>query len=151
VALSPMKQLGKRRPRAATYYDAPGNQETMTKTTTDSTLLRMADEPPPCLQCRHGPHSSTMSHLVMTWPQDHDDSHARTSTRRWHSLQAKLARTSLRLTTLWSGEPLLCISPVPKLYIRTARATHSESSTIPFVHHSSRASEASLWATPRLA
>ena len=92
-------------------YDAPGNLETMTKTMTDATLHRTADELSPWLQCCHSQHSSTMSDPAMMWPQEHKDSHARASTRRWHSLQAKLARTSLRLSTLRSGEPPLCNKP----------------------------------------
>jgi hypothetical protein len=42
--------------------------------------------------------------------------------RRRRSLQAKLVRTSLRLTTLRSGNLLLVSSPSPELYIRVARA-----------------------------
>ena len=59
-----------------------------------------------------------MSHPAATRPEDHDDSHDRTCTGRRRSLQAKLARPSLRLSTLRSGEPTLCISPGPELYIR---------------------------------
>jgi len=97
----------------------------VTKVMTDTALHRMADEPSPCLQCHHGQHNSTTSHPAALWPQDHDDSHARMSTRRRRSLQAKLARTSLKLSTLRSREPPLCISPGPELYIRTNRETHS--------------------------
>jgi len=75
------------------------------KATTDTVLHSTAKEPPSKLECRHGRHSSTTSHPAAPWPEDHDDSHDRTYTRRWHSLQAKLARTSLRLMTLRSGEP----------------------------------------------
>ena len=103
----PVKPPDERRPGAVTYfgYDAPGNQETMMKATTDTALHRTADEPPSRLQCRHGRHSSAMSHPAATWPEDHDDSHDRTCTRRRHRLQAKLTRPSLRLLTLRSGEP----------------------------------------------
>ena len=102
--------------------DVLGNQEMVTKVMTDTALHRMADEPSPCLQCRHGQHNSTTSHPDAVWQHDHDDSHARMSTRRRHSLQAKLARTSLRLSTLQSGELPLCTSPSPspELYLNLA-------------------------------
>jgi hypothetical protein len=47
VALSPVKRPNERRPRVATYYgyDVSGNLEMMTKTMTDTTLHRTADEP----------------------------------------------------------------------------------------------------------
>ena len=80
------------------------------KATTDTALHRTADEPPSRLQCRHGQHSSATSHPTAMWREDHDDSHDRTCTRRWRSLQAKLARTSLTLSTLRSGKP-------PALYV----------------------------------
>ena len=56
VVLSLMKRLGEQRPWAATYYgyDALGNLETTTKTMTDATLHRTADELSPSLQCCHG-------------------------------------------------------------------------------------------------
>jgi hypothetical protein len=62
------------------------------KTTVETTSWRTTSEPPPCLQCHHGRHSSTTPHLTMMWPQDHDDNHAQTCTTRQRSLQAKLAR-----------------------------------------------------------
>ena len=102
VALGPARRPSDRRPRAATYfgYDAPRNQEAVTKATTDTALHRTADEPPSRLECHHGQHSSAMSHPATTWPEDHDDSHDPTCTKRQHSLQAKLARPSLKLSTL---------------------------------------------------
>ena len=47
MALSPAKGPSDQQPRAATYfgYDTLGNQETMMKATTDTTLHRMADKP----------------------------------------------------------------------------------------------------------
>jgi len=69
-----------------------GEQEAMTKAIIETTSHRMAGEPPPCLQCRHGRHSSTMPHLTTMWAQDHDDNHAPMYSTRWCSLQAKLAR-----------------------------------------------------------
>ena len=136
VALGPAKRPSERRPRAATYfgYDAPRNQEMITKATTDTSFHRTANKPPSRLQCRHSRHSSATSHPAATCPEDHDDSHDRTCTRRWRSLQAKLAWTSLRLSTLRSGEPPFCISPGPELYIRAARAPIS--STIHILYHS---------------
>jgi hypothetical protein len=92
------------------------------KTTVETTMHRMAGEPQPCLQCHHGRYSSTTSHHATTWPPDYDDSHAQTCTTRRHNLQANLARSSLRLTILRSGEPLLCTCPGLELYIRAARA-----------------------------
>ena len=136
-------------------YDTPENQETMTKTTTDTTMHRTADKPPSRLQCRHGRHNSTTSHPVATRPEDDDDSHDRMCTRRRRRFQAKFIRPSLRLSTLRSGEPPFCISPGPGLYIRAAMApisgTTFTSSTIPFIHHCSRAPGASLRAALRLA
>jgi hypothetical protein len=137
--------------------DAPGNHEMATRAMTDAALHTTTNEPPPCLQCRHGLHSSALSHLVMMWPQDRDESHAQTSTRRRRSLQAKLARTSLRLTTLRSGEPPLCIKTWPQTLYKGSQGTHlgtwthSSSSTISFIHHSSRAPGVSLRAAPHLA
>jgi hypothetical protein len=124
VALGPTKRPSARCPRVATYFghDAPRNQETMMKAMIDTALHRTVDEPPSRLQCRHSRHSSATTHPTAMWPEDHDDSHDQTCTRRWRSLQAKLARPSLRLSTLQSGEPPLCMSPSPELYIRTARA-----------------------------
>ena len=81
------------------------------KTKMRTTSRRIASEPPPCLQCRHGRYSSTTSHHATTWPQDHDDNHAQTYPTRRRSLQAKLARTSLRLTTLRSREPTALYMP----------------------------------------
>ena len=81
------------------------------KATMDTALHRMADEPPTRLQYRHGRHSSTTPHNAAMWPQDHDDSHVRTYSTRQHSLQTKLAMTSLRLTTLRSGEPIAWYAP----------------------------------------
>jgi hypothetical protein len=135
-ALSPAKRPSERRPRVATYlgYDALGNQEMMMKATTDTALHRTTDEPPSRLQCCHSQHSSSTSHPAATRLEDHDDSHNQTCTRRWHSLQAKLARPFLRLSTLRSGEPPLCISPGPELYIRVARAPIS--GTIDILYHS---------------
>ena len=92
-------------------YDAPGNQETMTKATAETTSHRMAGELSSCLQCRHGWHSSTTPCHSTTWPQDHDDSHAQTCSTKYHSLQAKLARPSLRLMTLRSGELIALYAP----------------------------------------
>jgi hypothetical protein len=86
----------------------------MTKIMTDVALHRTADELSPWLKCCHDQHSSTMSNPTLTWPQDHDDSHAWMNTRRQHSLQAKLARTFLRLTTLRSEEHPLCIKRWPR-------------------------------------
>jgi hypothetical protein len=154
-----MKPPGEQWPRAATYYgyNALGNLETTTKTMWDAVLHMIADELSPWLQCYHDQHSSTTANPAMTWPQDHDDSHAWTNTRRWRSLQAKLVRTSLRLMTLWSSEPPLCIKPWPKTLYKDGQGTHlgiishSSSSTITSIHHSSRAPRASLWATPHLA
>jgi hypothetical protein len=116
VALSPAKRPSDRRPKAATYfgYDAPGNQEMMVKATTNTTLHRTVGEPPSRLQSHHGRHSSTTSRPATMWPEDHGDSHDRTCTRRRRSLQAKLDRPSLRLMTLRSGEPPLCMSPSPQ-------------------------------------
>ena len=157
MALGPEKRPSERQPRAATYfgYDAPGNQETITKATTDTALHRTADEPPSRLQCHYDRHSSATSHPAATWPEDHDDSHDWPCTRRRRGLQAKLARPSLRLSALRSGEPPLCICPGPELYIRAARAPISETirtfTTIPFIHHCSRAPGASLQAALRLA
>jgi len=124
VALNSTKRPGEQRPKAVTNYgyDAPRNLETTTKTMTDATLHRTADELSPWLQCCHDQHSSTTSDPAATWPQDHDDGHARASIRRRRSLQAKLARTFLRLSTLRLGEPPLCNEPWPKLYIRAVRA-----------------------------
>ena len=157
VALCSSNQRGNRRPRGSyqLLYDTPRNQEAMTKTMTETTSHRVASEPPPCLQCHNGQHSSTMPHHAVMWPQDHDDNHAWTCTTRWHSLQAKLARPFLRLSTLRSGEPPLCISPGLGLYIRVVRAPISgmtfTSSTIPFIHHCSGTPRASLQVAPRLA
>ena len=140
MALGPTKRPSERQPGAATYfeYDAPGNQEMMTKATMDTALHRTADEPPLRLLCRHGWHSSTMSHPATMWPEDHDDSHDWTCTKRQRGLQAKLARLSLRLSALRSGEPPLCTGPGPKLHIRAARAPillRFTSSTNPFIHY----------------
>ena len=124
----------------------------MTKATTDTALHRMADEPPSKPQCRHGRHSSATSHPAATRPEDHDDSHNRTCTRRRRSLQAKLARSSLRLTTLWSGEPSSLYSPWPRTLHKGSQDTHLGDPTL--IHsflHRRRASEASLRAAHLLA
>jgi hypothetical protein len=161
VALSHTRRQGEQRPRAATHYeyDALGNLETTAKTTTDAVLHMTADEPSPWLQCCHDQHSNTTSALAATWPQDHDESHAPTNTRRRRSLQAKLVRTFLGLSTprpLGRGNLLFVTSPGPELYIRAARApnsehSHSSFSTAPSIHLSSRAPGASLRAASRLA
>ena len=124
MPLGPAKRPSERRPKVTTHfgYDAPRNQETVTKATMDTALHRTTDEPPLRLQCHHDRHSSATSHPATTWPKDQDDSHDRTCIRRWRSLQAKLARPSLRLSTIRSGEPPLCISPGLRLYIRVVRA-----------------------------
>jgi hypothetical protein len=103
VALSSSNQQGDLRPNDGyqLLYDTSGNQEAMTKTMS----YRTTGEPPPCLQCHHGLHSSTTSHHAVMWPQDHDDNHVQMCSTRRRSLQTKLARTSLRLTALRSGEP----------------------------------------------
>ena len=85
----------------------------MTKTMMETTSHKMAGEPPACLQCCHDQHSNTMPYHAVAWPQDHDDNHARMCTSRWRSLQAKLARPSLRLMTLRSGEPTSLYIPWP--------------------------------------
>jgi hypothetical protein len=133
-------------------YNALGDQEMVTKAMRDTALRRMANEPPTRLKCHHGQYSSTMSHPVATCPEDHDNSHDQTCTRRRHSLQTKLARTSIRLTTLRSGEPPALYVSRPQTLYKCSRThskdskspTHFESSTIPFILHSSRASGASL-------
>ena len=104
------------------WVRCPWGPGAMTEGTTDTALHRMTDKSSSRLQCRHGWHSSATPYPVATRPEDHDDNQYRTRTRRRRSLQAKLARTSLRPTTLRSGEPPLCMSPGPKLFIRTARA-----------------------------
>jgi hypothetical protein len=116
VALGPVKRPDKRRPKAATYYgyDTPGNLEMTMKIMMDTALHRTVDEPPMCLQCLPRPARGTTSRSIATWPQDHDDGHAQTDTKRWRSLQDKLVRTSLRLMTLRSGEPPLCNEPWPR-------------------------------------
>jgi hypothetical protein len=124
VALSPMKRPNERRPGVTTYYryDTSGNLETTTKTMIDTALHGTANELSLWLQCCHGQHSSTTSALAITWPQDHDEGHAQPNTRRWRSLQAKLARTSLKLSTIRLGNLLFVTSPGPELYIMAARA-----------------------------
>jgi hypothetical protein len=52
------------------------------KTVAKTTSHKIADEPPPCLQCHHGRHSDTTPHYAMTWPQDHDNNHAQMCTIR---------------------------------------------------------------------
>ena len=138
VALGSPSQQGDRRPEGdyQLSYDALENKEMATKAMMDTTLHKMADEPPSRLQCCHGRHSSTMSCPAATWLEDHDDSHDRTCTRRWCSLQAKLATTSLRLSILWLGEPPLCMSPGPELHIRAARAPISKERGHPLPFHS---------------
>jgi hypothetical protein len=118
-------------------YDTLGNMEMMANTTTDAMLHRTTNEPSSWLQCCHGQHSSATSAPATTWPQDYDESHTLTNTRRRRSLQAKLVRTSLGLSTPRLGNLLFITSPGPKLYIRVARAhilrthSHSSSSTTP--------------------
>jgi hypothetical protein len=77
MALGSSSPQGDRRPGGGyqLQYDASGNQEVMTKTTAETTSHRTAGKPPPCLQCRHGWHSSTTSHHAMPWPQDRNDNH----------------------------------------------------------------------------
>ena len=84
MALSPTKEPGEQLPEATTYYgyNVSRNLEATAKTMTDVALHRTADEPSPWLQCFHGRHSNTTSDPVVTWPQDHDNSHAQTSIRR---------------------------------------------------------------------
>ena len=94
------------------------------KTTVETISHRMDGEPPPCLQCHHGRHSSTTSQRAATWPQDHDDNHAPTYSTRRRNLQAKLARTSLRLMTLWSGEPSSLYTPWPRTLYKGSQGTH---------------------------
>jgi hypothetical protein len=89
------------------------------KTTTETTSHRMADEPPPCLQCRNNRHSNTTSRHAAVWPYDRDN-HAQTCITRLRSLQAKLARLSLRLTTLRLEEP-------SSLYMRWPRTLYKDS------------------------
>jgi hypothetical protein len=124
VSLSSSSPLGDRRPRGSyqLWYDAPRNQEAMMKTTAETTSHRMAGEPLSSLQCHHGRYSSATSHHVVVWPYDHNYNHTQTCAARRHSLRAKLARSSLRLTTFKSGDLLLCMCPGPGLYIRAARA-----------------------------
>ena len=94
------------------------------KTMAETTSHKMAGEPPPCLQCHHGRHSSTMPHHATMWPQDHDDNHVRTCTTRRCSLQAKLARTSLKLMTLRSGELPSLYTPWPRTLYKGSQGTH---------------------------
>ena len=120
------------------------------KTTVETMSHRMADELPPCLQCRHGWHSSTTSHHATTWPQDHDDNHAQTCSTRWPSLQAKLARTSLRLMNLRLGEPPSLYTPWPRTLYKGSQGTHLgdpkpfDPTLIHSFLHRRRAPEASL-------
>ena len=81
------------------------------KTMAETTSHRTAGEPPPGLQYRNGRHRSTTPNHATTWPQVCDDNHDRTCTRRRCSLQAKLARTSLRLMILRLGEPSSLYTP----------------------------------------
>ena len=103
------------------------------KTTTETMSHRTAGEPPPCLQCCHGQYSSATPHHAMTWPPDHDDNHARTCSTRRCSLQAKLARPSLTLMTLWSGEPIALYVPQPRTIYKGSQGTHD---THPLPFHS---------------
>jgi len=127
MALSSFSQQGDRRPGGGyqLLYDAPRNQEAVTKAMAETTSHRTAGEPPVCLQCRHGWHSSTTPHHAVTWPQVHDDNHAQTCTTRRRSLQAKLARTSLRLTTLRSGESPSLYTPWPRTLYKGSLGTIS--------------------------
>ena len=126
MALSSSGQQGDRRPGSSyqLLYNAPENQEAMTKTMVKTTSHRTTSEPPPCLQCCHGRHSSTTPHHAMMWPQDHDDNHAQTCTTRWRSLQAKLARSFLRLTTLRLGESSSLYVPWPQTLYKGSQGTH---------------------------
>jgi hypothetical protein len=121
------------------WYDALGNLETMAGTSTDTALHRMADEPSPWLQCCHDQHSSTRHNPQ---PQDHDDSHDPADTRRWRSLQAKIARTSSLYQalsrTLYEGSQGALLG-----------AFHSF--CILYLHSSSRAPRASLRAALHVA
>jgi hypothetical protein len=94
VATNSTSKTGDQRLGTATnfYMTPPEDQKAMTKATTETTSRRIADEPPPCLQCCHGRHSSTVPHLTVTWTQDHDDNHAQTCAIRQCSLQAKFTR-----------------------------------------------------------
>jgi hypothetical protein len=95
----------------------------MTKTMMDSCTGRLTN--PQCAYSAcHDRHRCTTSRSIATWPQDHDDGHALTNTRRRRSLQAKLVRISLRLTTLRSGEPPLCIKPWPRTLYKGSQGTH---------------------------
>ena len=90
----------------------------------------------------------------MTCPQDHNDNQAQTCTSRWRSLQAKLARPSLRLTTPLSGEPIVLYAPSPQTLYKGSQDTHLDrftSSTISLILHHSRAPRASLQAVHLLA
>jgi hypothetical protein len=93
------------------------NREAITKTTTRTTSHRTTGPPPPC-------------HSAATWPQDHDDNHARTCSIKWCSLQAKLARTSLRLTTLRSGESSSLYTPWPQTLYKSSQGTHLGNPTL---------------------
>jgi hypothetical protein len=111
----------------------------MIKTTTRTMLHKTAGEPPPCLQCCHGWHSSTTSHHVTTWPQDYDNNHAHTYSTIRHS--------SLRFTALRSGEPSPLYMPWPRTLYKSSQSTHLGDPTLihSFLHYR-RALEASLWA-----
>jgi hypothetical protein len=145
VSLSSSSPLGDRRPRGSyqLWYDAPRNQEAMMKTTAETTSHRMAGEPLSSLQCHHGRYSSATSHHVVVWPYDHNYNHTQTCAARRHSLRAKLARSSLRLTTFKSGDLLLCMCPLYK----GSQGTHLRDPT--FIHlflHRRRAPKAYLQA-----
>jgi hypothetical protein len=74
-------------------------------------------------------------------------------TTRWHSLQAKLARTSLRLMTLQSRESPLLYAPWPWTLYKGSQGTHLDTFWVPysFILHRSRAPKPSLRATRLLA
>ena len=126
----------------------------MTKTTAETMSHRMAGAPPSCLQCHHNRRKSTTPHHATTWPQDDDDNHVRAYSIRWRSLQAKLARLSLMLTTLRSGEPPPLYVSWPQPLYKVSQGTlsrDSESSTHSLALHHSRAPKTSLRATHLLA
>jgi hypothetical protein len=132
-----------------------GTWKRQAKTMADAALHRTVDKLSPWLQCYHDQHSSTTSDPTAMWPQDQDDGHSRASTSRRRSLQAKLARTSLKLLTLRSGEPPFCNEFWPQTLYKGGHGSHlgtrshSLSSTIRSIHHSNRAPGAYLRAAPR--
>ena len=126
----------------------------MTKTTVETMSHRTAGAPPPCLECHHNRRRSTAPLHAARWPQDNDDSHIRAYSTRRHSLQAKLARPSLRLTTIRSGEPPPLYVSWPRTLYKSSQgilSRYSASPTHSLTLHRSRAPEASFWATCLLA